>query len=285
MTPAAPSASTRSFLHRVRTHLATLSPTERRLAEAILEFPGEIASYTASELAAYANVSNATVTRFVKRLGYSGYEDARRHVRADKGAGAALLLMPATRVEDADALEMHARQGVANLNATLKRLTSADMVNIAQTILNARKVWLAGYRVNQTFASYCRWQLMQVLDHVSVIPGAGDTLAEHLINIRAEDCVIVFGLRRSVPLAREIVSHANEVGARTVYVTNAQATGEVKANWVVRCDTAAPGPLDNHVAVMAFCHLLTSAVLEQSGTAGRRRLSAIEILHETLGEL
>jgi len=78
-----------SFIGRVRDSLPALHPTERRLAEFVLDFPGEIASYSASELAQLANVSNATVSRFIRRLGYSGYDDARRSVRTEKGTGSA----------------------------------------------------------------------------------------------------------------------------------------------------------------------------------------------------
>jgi len=35
---------------------------------------------------------NATVTRFVRRLGYATYENARKHVRSEKNAGSPLLL-------------------------------------------------------------------------------------------------------------------------------------------------------------------------------------------------
>ena len=43
-----------SFVTRVRQRLTSMHPAERRLAEFVLSFPGELASYTASELAALA---------------------------------------------------------------------------------------------------------------------------------------------------------------------------------------------------------------------------------------
>ena len=87
MTPSAP-----SLLSRVRDQLHDLPPTERRLADLVLDFPGELASYTASELAALAHVSNATVSRFIRRLGYENYDEARRHAREEKGSGSPLFL-------------------------------------------------------------------------------------------------------------------------------------------------------------------------------------------------
>ena len=54
-----------------------LHPAERRLSEFLCEFPGELASYDAQELARLANVSKSTVSRFVRRLHYARYDDAR----------------------------------------------------------------------------------------------------------------------------------------------------------------------------------------------------------------
>ena len=87
-----PMSSTSSLLGRVRDQLHELPPTERRLADLILDFPGELASYSASELAALANVSNATVSRFIRRLGYDNYDEARRQAREEKRSGSPLFL-------------------------------------------------------------------------------------------------------------------------------------------------------------------------------------------------
>jgi DNA-binding MurR/RpiR family transcriptional regulator len=79
--------SDRSFLSRVRHTLPDLPQAERKLGELVRDFPGELASYSASELAGLADVSNATVSRFVRRLGYASYDDARRHARLEKASG------------------------------------------------------------------------------------------------------------------------------------------------------------------------------------------------------
>jgi DNA-binding MurR/RpiR family transcriptional regulator len=49
----------------VRQALPSLHPAERRLGDFVCDFPGELASYSGSELAQLAHVSKATVSRFV----------------------------------------------------------------------------------------------------------------------------------------------------------------------------------------------------------------------------
>ena len=69
------------FLDRIRTALADLQPAERRLGTFLLDFPGDMASYDAQELARLSDVSKATVSRFIRKIGYDSYDAARRAVR------------------------------------------------------------------------------------------------------------------------------------------------------------------------------------------------------------
>ena len=63
---------------RIEAHYDRLPGSERRVAEAILDYPGHIASHSATELAQLAGASKAAVTRLIRRLGFAGYHEARR---------------------------------------------------------------------------------------------------------------------------------------------------------------------------------------------------------------
>ncbi|NUT15090.1 MAG: MurR/RpiR family transcriptional regulator [Cupriavidus sp.] len=281
-------ATRKSFVGRIREQLDQLSPSERRLAEFALDFPGDLAGYTASELAGLANVSNATVTRFVRRMGYASYDDARKHVRSEKRAGSPLLLA-GTESEpgaaDTGSLGAHLQQGLANLDATYRRLSEAQLREIAEAILNARKVWIVGFRSSQALAMYLRWQLLQIVPSAQAVPGAGETMGEHLAGMAADDVVIVLALRRRVRELPSVVAQAAKACPRLLYITEQGATAKVPARWVLHCDVQAPGVLDNHAAVIGLCHLIVTQVMELAGTPGRRHLGLVEAFHDALDEL
>src|SRR3954468_11641722 len=128
------SPSALSLLSRIRDQLHELPPTERRLADVVLDFPGELASYSASELATLANVSNATVSRFIRRLGYENYDEARRHAREEKGSGSPLFLAIKPS-GDAGLVTAHEQQSLSNLAATFNRISDAMVTDIAEAIL------------------------------------------------------------------------------------------------------------------------------------------------------
>jgi DNA-binding MurR/RpiR family transcriptional regulator len=279
-----PAATTPSFLTRVRQNLAAFHPMERQLAEFVLDFPGDLASYAASELAALAGVSNATVTRFIKRLGYRHYDEARRQVREERGAGSPLFL--ASRVA---AVENRFGASLArshdNLQRTLARLHPNDIDNIARELLEARKIWIMGLRSSQSFASYFRWQMFQIKEDSLVVPHSGDTLGQYTASIQPQDVVVVFALRRRPASLHDVVEHVVRSGAKVLYISDELLARQAGLTWHIYCSCASDSPLDDHAAVIGVCHLLASRAIELAGPRERARLTAIEASHDALREL
>lgn len=275
----------RSFLTRVRQVLPELHPAERRLGDFLCDFPGEVASYSAQELAALAHVSKATVSRFIQRLGYDNYEEARRHARADKQTGSRLFLATSADTAGEQSVTAHVAQGVANIEATFLAISETQINAASAALLKARKVWVIGFRASHSFATYLQWQLTQVIENISAIPGGGQTLGEHLVSVTPDDVVILFGLRRRIALMETLIGQVEKSGARLLYITDEGVPFLSQAEWHFRCQTLAPGPLFNHVSVMALCHLLTTRCIETAGVGGRNRLRGIEALNDALEEL
>ncbi|OIS91901.1 MurR/RpiR family transcriptional regulator [Brucella cytisi] len=275
----------KSFLTRVRDVMGELPPAEKRLGEFVCDFPGELASYSASELAALAHVSNATVTRFVQRLGYDTYEESRRHAREEKQTGSRLFLSSATDAESGQSLSSHVGQGIANLEKTFLSIRETQIDAVVEAMLGARKTWVFGFRSSQPFAAYLQWQMIQVVDNIVAVPGPGQTLGEYIASISPDDMVIVFALRRRIAKMDDILAAIEKRGAKLLYITDEGAPFRASAQWHFHCQTLAPGPLFNHVAVMALCHLLTTRAIEKAGASGRKRLRDIEAFGDLLEEL
>jgi DNA-binding MurR/RpiR family transcriptional regulator len=278
-------AREKSFLFRVRRALPDLHPAEKRLGEFVCDFPGELASYSAQELAALAHVSKATVSRFIQRLGYESYEEARRHARAEKQTGSRLFLTTSADGASTQSVEAHIAQGIANLEATFLSVTDSQVDAAAEAMLRARKVWVIGFRSSQPFASYMQWQLTQVIENTVTVPGAGQTMGEHLVSFREEDVVVFFGLRRRIAQIEVLLEQIRKSKTKLLYVTDEGAPFENRATWHFQCQTLAPGPLFNHTSVMALCHLLITRCLELADVGGRSRLRSIEGLNDSLEEL
>lgn len=277
-------ATTTSFLTKVRQNLAVFHPMERQLAEFVLDFPGDLPSYAASELAKLAGVSNATVSRFIKRLGYLDYEDAKRQVREERGSGSPLYLA-SRRSAVEGRFNANLERSQSNLQRTFARLDAHSVDRIAKALLSARKVWVCGLRSSQSFASYFRWQLFQLKEDTHLFPHAGDTLGQYTASILKSDVVVIFAVRRRPASLNALVEQAVNSGAKVLYISDEQVPRQVGLTWHLYCACDSDSPLDDHVAVTSICHLLASRVMELSSPSERKRLTAIEASHSALHEL
>jgi DNA-binding MurR/RpiR family transcriptional regulator len=278
-----PEEPERSFLERVRQSLPSLHPAERKLAEFLTQFPGEIASYNAQELARLADVSKATVSRFVRRLGFESYEEARRMARDESRTGSRLFLAHPEQI--AGSAHPGIAEEIDNLERSFNEIDADQISAVAAELLTARRVWLVGFRISQSFATYLYWQLLKVLPDVVAVPRGGETMGEHIAVMDARDCVIVFGLRRRLAGMDAMLDAISATGVKLCYITDESAPTRKEANWHFHCVTATSTPQFNHAAVLAICHRLMVATTVQAGRAGRDQLMRIERLNEQIGQL
>ncbi|GJI95084.1 hypothetical protein RugamoR57_18020 [Duganella caerulea] len=274
----------------IQQHLDQLPQAERRLAIVILEAPGQLASYSASEVTRMAGVSNATMTRLVQRLGYENYDQMRRLSRQNMDWGSPLYLLDRKGADDESAeaqgpFEQHVAASVQNIQGTFAGMSAADIDVIGGAIAEARQVRVFGQRNNYFFAAYLRWQFIQFRNNVYLLPVSGETMGEYLVGLQPDDLFIVFGLRRRTPGLAALITAVSRAGVRTLLITDSANRSDLGATWVLKCDTTSTTPLDNHAAVMALCHVLASQVIDKAGVAGRQRLIRIEELHTELKEL
>jgi RpiR family carbohydrate utilization transcriptional regulator len=78
--PLQPRLADRTALMRVRAALPLLGPSERRVAQVILERPDSVTEWSTAELATEAGTSTATVVRACQNLGFRGFQHLRLEV-------------------------------------------------------------------------------------------------------------------------------------------------------------------------------------------------------------
>jgi DNA-binding MurR/RpiR family transcriptional regulator len=277
----APESQVLGLEARIHEHYHGMPKSERKIADLILEFPGEVAAYSATELADLAGTSKAAVTRFIRRLQYQSFEEARRAARNAQNWGSPLYLL-SRRPETsgfAERVQAHIDQDVQNISVTLQALRPDIFAEIVNAICAARRVYLLGYRNSQHFAAYARSQIIQVRADVHVLPAATGTIVEYIADMTAEDLFLVIGFRRRVAEVTRAVENAAAEGVKIIYVTDWNAGSLPGATWTVPVAVRGNDLFDRYAAAMSFLHFLCVGVVERIGDKGRKRLNRIEKLH------
>lgn len=275
----------KTFLARIRTALPELHRAERKLGTFLLDFPGDLASYDAQELARLSGVSKATVSRFVRRIGFENYEVARRAAREERQTGSRHFLAHAEGVPAESLLSVSVREDMANIAWTFERIETAELEALAEAILSARRVWLIGYRISRVFADYLYWQLLKVVPSVSVIPQAGESLGEYTTEMAPEDVVILVALRRRAANTDRVITECERQGVSTALITDEGSQPDHRARWHFRCRIETSSPQFNHAAVVSLCHQIVTRTTMKAGQEARDRLRLIDEANERLGEV
>lgn len=269
---------------RIRARYADLPESERKVADLILEFPGEVAAYSATELADISGASKAAVTRMIRRLGYDSFEEARRASRDAQNWGSPLYLLnrqPETG-GFAKRVQAHIEQDVRNITLTLEGLRSDVFNDIVDAICKAGRIYLLGYRNSQYLAAYARWQFIQVRGDVHLLPAAGETVAEYVADMTPNDLLIVVGFRRRVAEVSRTIAAASKRGTRVVYFTDWTAGTLPGATWTIPVAVRGKDLFDRYPAAISLLHFLCVCVVDRIGEPGRKRLNRIEGLHDEL---
>jgi DNA-binding MurR/RpiR family transcriptional regulator len=277
-----------SLAKRIHARYEDLPSGERKVADLVLDFPGELAAYSASELAKLAQVSNATVTRFFKRLRYGSFEEARRSSRRERALGSPLYLSTKSNESESvgsDLLKQIADEEISLLTATFAKLDPALIDETTEALARAKRLFFMGFRNGSYISGYARWQFVQFRGDVHNLTGGGETLAERIADLKQGDLLVLVGVRRLVAKLRRYAEAARAAGADILLLTDTSARiTPAHARWTIICAVENPHVLDSYAGVMGVLRLLAVETMRKLGRSGRDRLLQIETLHESLAE-
>ncbi|MDN4597203.1 MurR/RpiR family transcriptional regulator [Leifsonia virtsii] len=268
---------------RIEKVYAELPPKSQRVADAVLDHLGDIASYSVSELAELSGTSQATVSRLFASLGFEDFAAVKAHVRGLRTAG---VPISGTDTAGAAVLSEHVARETRNLQRLLETIHEETLQQAAKTLADADTVLTIGYRNSYPVALHLRTALLQCRPRVGVHPQPGQSLGEELAQLTERDAVVVVGFRRRLSSFGELMRVLAASPATVILLADSSARRYATlADLWLECPLESVGAFDSYAAAMSVVSVLADAVLDAGGSAGTRRVSAISSVYEELGEL
>jgi len=261
---------------------AELTPQERRVADVIRAHADAVVLYNSTELAQLAGVSKATVSRLFRRLGFSGSQEVRESLRAQRSAG-----VPVRTAEPAEPSDVVAR--ILADAELLRRLAAtvdiAAVERVVRLLADAQRVLIIGHRTGFPLALAFRSQLAQARDGVRVAPLPGQSLGEELEGLTARDVILLVGVRRRPADFSRLLADAARSSATTVLVTDPSGqrfTGVLDETLVCPLDSASP--FDSAAAFGSLLGAVADGVHAALGPRAEERATAIARRYSSLRE-
>lgn len=265
-----------------------LLPSERKLADAVMQRQANLASYSATELATLAGVSKATAARFFRRLGYESFSQFREDVRANPPVESPLFKLEGiSRLSgDNSALARHFSIDAQNLAATLQNLSRDDVRAAAAALKKAQRIWVVGFRNGYATAFYAHALFFHAKPNVFLLNNAATKFADILTDVGERDAFFVVDFRRRLRLLKDIVHVAKNAGAKVVLLTDAPVSSLApSADVILPCTTTGSAIFDSYVAPMSIVNYLGATLVAAVRPHARKRMERIEHIHEILSDL
>lgn len=265
-----------------------LVPSERKLADVVMQRRNNLASYSATELARFAGVSKATAARFFRRLGYKSFSQFRTDMRVNPPAESPLFKLEdvAKLAGNGSGLERHFSIDAQNLATTLQNLGHEDIKAAVAALKGAQRVWIVGYRNGYATAFYAHALFSHAKPNVFLLNDAAAKIADLMADVDERDAVFVVDFRRRIKLLGQIVGLAREAGARIVLLTCSPVSILARPGDVILgCVTGGSAVFDSYVAPMSIVNYLAASLVAAMRPKARARMERIERIHEVLADI
>lgn len=272
---------------RIRSASATLSPAQRRIADAVLADPQLVAFGTVADVAKQAGASGASVVRLATRLGYEGFIGLQE---AAQGELSDRLRPAASRIRDLPPGDVVARalststQAVEATLAGLDRSVFGHAVDLLAD--TSRRVVVTAGDAGAGIASHAGEELRMLRTGVEVAGGTPVAVGQSIARLAEGDVILVLDLRRYDRWLLPAVEHAVSEGAELIALTDGPDSPLARrARALLVIEGEGIGPFDNYVGALALLAALVAGVAEALREHATEDLDRIERTWQAMGAL
>ena len=260
-----------------------LTPAERKVLRALLDDYPRLGLGPMARLARQAGVSDPTILRLVKKLGFAGYgefQDALLIEVDDRlRSPRTLLAERRERMEHDDPWSSYLADASDKLQHTLNLTRADDIRLLGDWLLDPRlRLFCHGGRFSRFLAGY-------LVTHLRLLRGGclwlddGMALPDLLHDMDRQSLLVLFDYRRYQAQAQLVAQTAKARGARVVLLTDIYASPlRELADLIVSAPVEPPSPFDSLVPAMAQVEALIASLVARSDSQLDERLDGIDQL-------
>lgn len=253
--------------------------SEALIGEALMQNVSPVIFGSANVLARQIGVSEATLVRFARTIGYESYSHQQRDLQDE--IQEMLNQTTTSRLQHAmeyphdtpmATLVKSFKLDMENLQHTLDLMDAEAFNKAVSHLARAKKIYVVGFRASSGVASHMSYLLNLVHDDVHEITIGTEVSIDRLFSLGEEDAVVVIAMSRPTARVLELVSFAGERNAFVVLITDALKSAIVdRADVTIRVDSTSCGHVQSYTAVTAVCSAVAYALaLTAKDSAGKR---------------
>jgi DNA-binding MurR/RpiR family transcriptional regulator len=265
-------------------HTLALTPTEAKIAQALLNDYPVAGLGTATALARRAGVSDPSVIRMVSKLGFEGFAAFQKRLLEEVEAGLRSPLMmleakrPARATGGRSIEETYIRSAASAVESAAAMTLPQTYARAAQLIMETKgRVLLVGGRFSRHIAAMLAGYLMQFRSGVTAVPAMSSEAFDLLLDTGARDTLVAFDHRRYQTDVIRFVEQAAERGMQVVLFTDVwRSPAAEHAKVVIVGPMEADSPYDTLAPAVAQMEALVARIVAEHAENTGTRIEELE---------
>ena len=277
------------LVHKIQS--MTLTRTDAEIAEYILAHLSTIGFQTSTTMAEEIGVSDTSVLRFIRKLGFKGYADfrskmnartARQIDRAQPDLNPGEKYLRTLEHLGSDSLISDVSQyTLNNLRKSYAQLDQGTVEQVVDILLRSDRKYIAGFRGTACCAQYMASKLLFLAPHVVPILHADASAVENLLDITDRDCLFLYSFPRYSEIARPLLEIARESGAKVILMTDRRTSPLAnKADVVLTAQVDGLGFTNSYVAPLSLSEVILLSVSGRKDMTDSKRFNRIDSVME-----
>lgn len=249
----------------------TLTKVEKKIAEFFVKNPKKVMLLSALDLGKEIGVSDASVLRFSKIMGFNKFNDFKNYIA---------LELSETSSDDRIVKNwdnFNSKNDIAN------KIVNADLENIKEFLLNvdfdqvneavemideAKKIYFLGIGSSRAISQFMFWHIKRLGFNAECVNEGGLGLYEAFSHIKKEDVVIIFAFPRFLNDEIKAVKLAKEKKAKIITVTsNVFSEISFLSDIVFKISVENNGFFNSYIVPMELCNIILTALFEKNKTS------------------
>lgn len=278
-------ANRKSVRERLSACLDGATKTEKAIASYMLANLNGVPFENAATLAEKVGVSEPSVGRFCRTIGYRHLKELKADLKGDIGdmpwlIGDRLKDYSARSRKGDDELARGLEMEIAALVSNYELAHSAEWKRAVKRLARLPNIHVAGFQTERGLAQYLVNQLQYLRPGAQLLDLAGGNFSEALLGDVKKSCLVIIEGRRYSRLAKLLAAEAKRAGLPTTLITDSYCDwGRDLVDEMFVVPTDINQFWDSTAPIASLISLLINGIFNELGPAVEARMTEVSALY------
>lgn len=251
---------------RIRNVYHDLSKGHKRIANIVLREPSKAKEYSSATFAKVAGVSESTVIRFVKNIGYERFAEFKNAIAysiQSQMKQEEKILEPTIGVMRADLYKRTLAADIGNIKYTLSHIEPCVIPDLVGMLIKPNRKYIIAFGNDALPAKLLYDNFVTMFEDVTLITSSDDYFAK-MLSLASGDQVIIFSISDKSKELQGLTKYIKSKKTKIVVIANHPSSPLSEyADYLLEARSETPSFIDSYASTIGIINALTLEIVQK----------------------